>query len=373
MWSPQHYIEQGRALGRKPEVLENAVEQIERVIYQSPELPSLLTLNHLATRSQVPYSNLRHYVARDVAAYKHFRIRKRSGGRRLISTPQPDLMKVQRWIATHILRYVRPHPSSYAFAPNSSIVDCAARHCGAKWLVKADITNFFPSISEIQAYRVFRSLGYQKLISFELARLTTFAPESSERYQLRNWQNWMTEGIAIYRNRGQGFLPQGAPTSPMLSNLVMRDLDEKIAHLSHDFGLTYTRYSDDLTFSTRTEQFNRLSASRFIWKLKRMLMSSGFHPNAEKTIIVPPGGRKVVLGLVVDGAKPRLSHQFRSILRQHMYYLESRGPIEHAKARDFETVGGMRRHIRGLIDYSRMVDPAYADPILVRFENIQWP
>jgi len=80
-----------------------------------------------------------------------------------------------------------------------------------------------------------------------------------------------------------------------------------------------------------------------------------------------------VLGLVVDGAKPRLSHQFRSILRQHMYYLESRGPIEHAKARDFETVGGMRRHIRGLIDYSRMVDPAYADPILVRFENIQWP
>ena len=119
--------------------------------------------------------------------------------------------------------------------------------------------------------------------------------------------------------------------------------------------------------------FTRSAAVAFIWELKQLLMRVGFRPNIKKTAIVPPGARKIVLGVLVDGSKPRLTREFRSKLRQHLYYLETLGPIEHAKSRNFETVWGMRRHIRGLIDYANMVDKAYAAPILKRFELIHWP
>ena len=90
-------------------------------------------------------------------------------------------------------------------------------------------------------------------------------------------------------------------------------------------------------------------------------------------MIVPPGARKIVLGLVVDGAQPRLPREFRSSLRQHIYYLEKVGPIEHAKSRKFETIFGMYHHIRGLIDFANMVDQPYADTLLTRFKAIGWP
>ena len=102
-------------------------------------------------------------------------------------------------------------------------------------------------------------------------------------------------------------------------------------------------------------------------------MASGLRLNGGKTTIVPPGSRKVVLGLLVDGDAPALPREFRSLLRQHLYYLEKFKPIAHAKARNFDTVSGMRRHIRGLIDFAAMVDSAYASTLLNRFNKIEWP
>ena len=88
-------------------------------------------------------------------------------------------MQVQRWIAAHILNPLPVHHCSFAFKPGSSIIKCAARHTGARWLVKMDIAGFFSSISEIQVYRVFLSLGYQPLVAFELARLSLQEHERS--------------------------------------------------------------------------------------------------------------------------------------------------------------------------------------------------
>ena len=175
-WSPQQYIADGEAAGIDPTILQNAVDQIEEVIVPHPELPALLTLNHLATRTGADYQTLRSIIHCSENSYRHFRIRKRSGGHRVISVPEPTLMMVQRWIATYILNPQPVHHCSFAFKPKASIVRCAARHVGARWLIKLDVAGFFGSITEIQVYRVFRSLGYQPLVAFELARLTTHAP-----------------------------------------------------------------------------------------------------------------------------------------------------------------------------------------------------
>jgi RNA-directed DNA polymerase len=133
-------------------------------------------------------------------------------------------MQVQRWINAHVLKVLPIHHCSFAFSPKSSIVRCAAQHCGARWLVKLDVSGFFGSISEIQVYRAFRTAGYQPLIAFELARLTTYAPSKSSRYVNPIWQvRGAPKVIVSYNSQNVGFLPQGAPTSPMLSNLIMRD------------------------------------------------------------------------------------------------------------------------------------------------------
>jgi RNA-directed DNA polymerase len=373
-WSPQQYIADGQVAGIDPAILLNAIDQIEEVIVPHPQLPALLTLNHLAKRTGADYQELRSVVARSENCYRHFRIRKRSGGHRVISVPEPTLMLVQRWIAAYILNHQQVHHCSFAFSPKASILKCAARHVGARWLIKLDVAGFFGSITEIQVYRVFRSLGYQPLISFELARLTTHAaPLNSARYELAQWRaKPHPSPIIEYRDSRIGYLPQGAPTSPMLSNLIMRDADAEIEAIAKGAAVRYTRYSDDLTFSTRGK-FDRDSARKLIWKVFGVLRSMGLHVNHRKTTVVPPGGRKVVLGLLVDGVSPRLTRDFRSMLRQHLYYLENLGPIEHAKRRGFDSIWGMYRHVRGLIDFANMVEPLYGQAMLAQFNAVTWP
>ena len=213
----------------------------------------------------------------------------------------------------------------------------------------------------------------EPLVSFELARLTTCVNNNWYRYRNRRWRNYLSYyEVESYDEERIGHLPQGAPTSPMLSNLVMRDLDEKIAGMAKQENLIYTRYSDDLTFSTR-ESWNRTRAKRLIQAVSRALRVAGFYPNGRKTKVVPPGARKVVLGLVVDGAEPRLSRQFRGNLRQHLYFLKKYGPVEHMKRRNFETILGMKHHIKGHIDYAQMVDEKYGKEMLEKYSRIDWP
>jgi RNA-directed DNA polymerase len=157
----------------------------------------------------------------------------------------------------------------------------------------------------------------------------------------------------------------------MLANLVMRDIDEKLQCLADAFGLAYTRYSDDITFSTRSS-FSREQAYAVVKQSAAILKRQGFFPNRAKTAIIHPGARRVVLGLLVDQDQPRLSRAFRDRLRQHLYYLETRGIVAHVKARGFDSVGGLYRHLRGLIDYANMVDQPYAEKQLRRLLALPW-
>jgi RNA-directed DNA polymerase len=286
-------------------------------------------------------------------------------------------MFVQRWIAQHILQIGRPHHASMAYAKGNTIYDAAQPHCGCRWLVKLDIRNFFESVSEIAAYRVFRAFGYQALPSFELARLTTRAGAATA---LRSRGRWLTNSnrhfkIAPYRQPRLGHLPQGAPTSPMLANLAAYKLDEALWAIAGHHGLVYTRYADDLAFSTRAETFDRKLASKVIGETYTAMALFGFSPNATKARISPPGGRKVVLGLVVDGSKPRLTREFKSRLRQHLYYLRRNdfGPAVHAQRREFASIVGLRHHVHGLIAYARQIEPKYGEDRAREFTEIVWP
>ena len=104
------------------------------------------------------------------------------------------------------------------------------------------------------------------------------------------------------------------------------------------------------------------------------MVRHGLSPNRAKTKIVTAGSRKIVLGLLVDGELPRLSREFKSNLRMHLYYLNHPmiGPRGHAESRGFESIIGLRAHVRGLIAHAQLVEPEYASARLEEFNNIAW-
>jgi RNA-directed DNA polymerase len=285
-------------------------------------------------------------------------------------------MYLQRWILRYVLSSARIHPCSYAYQSAKSISDCASAHLGAEWLVKVDIRQFFESISEIQVFRIFESLGYGKLISMEMARLTTrLVPARSSRAKEPNWQAWQTQryNIACYKTVLQGALPQGAPTSPMLSNIAMYGCDVDVAREADALGWAYTRYSDDLIFSTRRAGTTRSDAEELIKLAYRKMNATGLRPHQAKSVIAPPGARKVVLGLLVDGNQLRLRKDFRKSLECHVHYIKTLGPVKHAERRGFRSISGMKAYVFGLIAFAESIDKDFALRIRQSLCNVSWP
>lgn len=372
-WPPHPYVSEGLSRGLPENHLREALRQAHNS--QNRGYPAILSLKHLAVMTDVSYGDLREVVSRETDPYRSFRIRKRSGGRRLICVPRASLARVQKWLALYVLNRGDVHVSSAAYAPGSSPVKCAALHCGCRWLVKVDVRNFFESISEIQVYRTFRKFGYSTLVSFELTRLCTRVYiRKTRRRSDRVWEADPSryDGIPAYGSWQIGHLPQGAPTSPMLSNLTMHALDSDLTSLAADAGLYYTRYADDLTFSTSEMSFSRVAARRLLSAVMERLRAEGLRANRQKTVIAPPGARKIVLGLLVDGSRPRLRREFKKSLGAHIHFLKRFGPAQHAERRGFKSIWSMRRHLQGKIAYARQVEPAFADEAERGLAGVDW-
>jgi RNA-directed DNA polymerase len=286
---------------------------------------------------------------------------------RTICVPNPALMHTQRWIAQNILNAIEPHPASFAFAPGRSLINAADRHAGCSWLVKLDVRNFFESISEQRVYRVFRGLGYGALVSFELARICTRGPQIGG-----SGIHHLPPGLPHPR-APRGYLPQGAPSSPMLANLAVHRLDDRLQTLADAREWIYTRYADDLAFSTRGSS-TRQQASLMAREAQREVRAFGLKCNDSKTAIIPPGARKIVLGVLVDRFEPKLTRAFRNNVETHLYALSSPkiGAAAHLRSRGFSSIIGMRRHIAGLIAFAKQVNRQYASELYLLFNDVNW-
>lgn len=291
-----------------------------------------------------------------------------SGGKRWISIPIPPLMAVQSWIAANILNSVTPHPAAFAYAIDRRIKDHAVKHCGADWILKLDIKDFFSNISERQVYEVFLSLGYTKLLSFEMARICTRVTPK------RKGKRWETDnqdiGIREYYCGHIGSLPQGAPTSPALSNLVFVCIDKQLEKLAHSVGATYSRYADDLCFSfTHARRQDVFAAKK---QISELLWSNGFRENSKKTQIIPPGARKILTGLVVNGNTPSIPKELRDTIKMHLYYCKKLGIPTHCRNREFRSVIGFRRHLYGLIMYVSSITPEHGKRFMAQYSELPW-
>ena len=365
-WARSDYLIKAEQAGVATQVAEQAFEQARKV--QEAGLPSVLSLKHLAKQTGCSYQSLRTLAERLIRSpYRTFRIRKRAGGYRQICVAKPDLARVQKWIDARILSFLPKHPSAMAYSKGASIVECALEHAGCKWLIKCDVQQFFESISEIQVYRVFAELGYQPLVAFQMARICTRVVSSRKRYRLKRWQATDRNYVILQAGR-IGHLPQGAATSPKLSNLVLFNFDLKVQQLAKDSGLTYTRYADDLTFSA-FKDFSRERASTFIGLVYNEMRAIGLRPHPTKTRVVPPRARKVVLGLCVNDTCPRLTREFKSELKTNIHYICRYSLKRQADHKEFDSIIGFRNHIEGKLRFAYQVEPEFVGKMEAKLAN----
>jgi RNA-directed DNA polymerase len=360
-WTPHSFRTRALAKGCSEEFVDLLVEEGER--QRAQHVPIIFTLRHLTKLANAPHGFVESVVRRSNNPYETFNITKRGKGRsyRQIAVPDPALLLLQRWIHTNILTTRHPHAASTAYARNCDPLENARIHAGKKWLVKLDITDFFEAISERQVYKVFQSFAYRPLVAFQLARICTRISDQSRKY--RNLR-WMSKSTRI------GHLPQGAPTSPILANLVCAQLDKSLSDLARSNSCAYSRYADDIVFSTN--DLTKAKAGALIHDASVLLGSMGFRRNRQKTHVCPPGARKIVTGLLVDRAEPRLPREFRKGLELHLHHAKKSGVLEHCKNRKFRSLFGFRAHLHGLVTYAEHVTPSYGAECRTRFDAIDW-
>ncbi|SRR6266568_438811 len=143
-------------------------------------------------------------------------------------------------------------------------------------------------------------------------------------------------------------------------------LDDCLQKVADKQALVYTRYSDDVTFSTSAE-FTRKAAWHLVCEVERVFSAFGHQLHRRKVTVAPPGARKVVLGLLVDGNMLKLSREFRDRLSDHIRGIEKFGLARHAREWHFASLWGLTRHVQGLLVYAAAVDTAFAGPLQRRF------
>ncbi|MDP1638801.1 MAG: reverse transcriptase family protein [Candidatus Nitrotoga sp.] len=373
-WSVHHLSQQAEVSLGADKAL--SLRQYAQKLRQK-HLPVIFTLRHLCKITDVDYSVLRATVERrrESANYHMFSVRKRSGGRRFIHAVSGKLFTAQQFINTDILQKIEPHPASFAFHPKGGIRKCAAMHGGARWLFQYDLQNFFYDVNEVDVFHIFKNIGYRPLLAFELARIctTTQLPEHL-RGLLRPVGKGFRKAYAFYadRTRSIGVLPQGAPSSPMLSNLAARELDENLFEYADKHGFVYTRYADDITLSA-----GRLPEAVSVGKINRSVIGiirrCRFMENEKKTRVAGPGSKKVVLGLLVDGDHPRISKETYKRIDRHLHATLKYGLAEVASHENFDSSFGFYNHLAGLISFVKDVDPTRWPEFNERFSRVKTP
>lgn len=250
---------------------------------RQPRTASRHDLGDLARRLGIPPEELRSFRP----TYTTFTIPKRSGGVRTITAPEPSTKAVQRRILRRLLARLPAHESAHGFERGRSIVTNAAVHRDPAVLVKLDIEDFFGRTRTARIRRYWRVIGWDREAAAVLTRLTTHG----------------------------GGLPQGAPTSPRLANLVNVRLDARLTGIAWTHGARYTRYADDLTFSF--ERDDGPGVRQLIHAVQSTVRAEGryrLHLH-RKVEIRRPHERQAITGLVVNRGLPRLDRARRRWLR----------------------------------------------------------
>jgi len=219
--------------------------------------------------------------------YRTFKIKK---GKKIrdIQAPRVALKVIQKWFGYHLANSLTFHESVFGFVKGRSTVQGAAVHCGANWIYSVDIRDFFTSTSMNKVITALMNVGYQQPGASLIAKLCCY----------------------------NGTLSQGSPASPILSNLTFSKIDEQFFEIARRHNIHYTRYADDIVFSGMNSFPSSIKSD-----IVSIVQSEGWRLSNEKEYLAAKPRRLKVYGLLVNGAKPRLTKGYRNKIRAFRHLL----------------------------------------------------
>lgn len=284
-------------------------------------VPVIYNTSHLSALVGYKKEYLKRAVIYTPYFYRDFEILKKNGNRRKISEPLPSLKEIQLWILENILVSVSISPFAKAYRKKVSIIENLRFHKKQLKVFTLDLQNFFPSIKTDSVERIFRELGYSKILSNLLAKLCT----------------------------RDDSLPQGAPTSPYLSNIYFKPADDLIANYCLKNKIKYTRYADDLSFSGDFDEIKLLKI------VTEIVNSLNLRINESKTKLMTRNTRQTVTGIVVN-EKPQVVFHKRNNFRKDIYFIKKFGLDEHIKYQKIKQSNYLE-HLIGNINFILQINP----------------
>lgn len=260
-------------------------------------LPIIYNATHF---SQLVGYNL-NYIGRSILFtsyfYRKFSIKKKNGKERILFEPLPSLKEIQDWILLEILYKIPISRYAKAYVPKRSLKEHTIYHTDEDIVITLDIIDFFKTIKFETVEKIYFDLGYSKRVSNLLTRICFLDKE----------------------------LPQGAPTSPCISNIVLKSFDLAMGNYCLENKIKYTRYADDLAFSG---DLNKINTEEIIAKVKKELNELGFSLNEVKTKIMKRNDPQLISGIIVN-KKPQVPRRIRNKLRNEMFYIKTFGLEDH--------------------------------------------
>lgn len=301
----------------------------------------MIELNKLvdiARGSNIEWKQFSKILHHPVAFYDFFTIKKRSGGFRTLVAPKPELDDIQSFILENILKFIPIHECAHGFVNEKSILTNARQHQNSDFVLSLDLENFFPSINRNRLYHVFLNLcGYKNLIARALVNL-----------------------VALWDG-----LPQGARTSPALSNIVAFQMDRVLSKFCMANNITYTRYADDLTFSGPKDSINM----KLFYKIKWYIEKQGFKINPKKTFFSSIAHGAMITGLRVYKNRIIVPRHYVKKVETELYYLE-KYDVDNVKQKQHISNRNYLGHLKGKINFINYIEPKIGEVLLNRFDKI---
>ena len=292
--------------------------------------------------------------------YSTFEIKKKSGAPRIINAPNDELVLLLHCIDVLIKKIYKPHHSAYGFVEGKSIVDGAKIHVGKNYVYNIDLKDFFHSFDLNRVKMGFYNQPFN--LKGELEPLA-----------------YMIACLTTYKINGKRVLPQGSPSSPSITNLLCWRLDHRLSGMAKRFGVDYTRYADDITFSSNHNCYK----DKFLTELKRIIKTEGLSINPKKTRLQSKLIRQEVTGITVN-QKLNVTSKYIKDVRMYLYYCEQYGLIKATTIfeRDYRQIKSellsnkppaLDLYLKGKLNYLSMVkgkdDPTYLK-LESRFANL---
>ena len=292
-------------------------EDIKRL--SQKKLPPIASVDYLSVLFGYSSQFLYAILSKPENYYRIFKIKKSKKGRREIQSPKIALKVIQKWFGYHLSQSQKSRNSdnAFGFIKGRTTFHGAKKHCGAKWVYCLDIASFFRSINEEMVKQLMIEIGYSKKGSKIIGNLCCY----------------------------KGSLAEGSPVSPVLSNFIFKKTDDEIYKYVSKLGITYTRYADDLAFSSK-QDISENDFKKIKIKIKKIIEKNGWALNKQKERFAKSPQRLKVYGLLIKEDKPILTKGYRNKIRAYKHILKKK---EGSKIKDINK-------IKGHIAYANSID-----------------